>query len=184
MSNRLSKGVVRAGSFAADSTGGFSFDADRITRKVKVHAFTAPGSTAETDTAFDLPSIGLVHRVAVKLTAASSAAGTMSVGLLASESGGSATGFLSGVSTTSTGLKVGAATASSSGSPDYFWSANTIGSFLSTFNAGTTAASDFGVFAPKDHSLDSVTAKSLSYTINSTGTAVTGLIYVEYSEIA
>lgn len=152
--------------------------------KAKVVSIVHAAATTEVDTTYDLPSLAIVSNVLFECTAAASSATTLEVGLFSSSSGGDADGFLDAILVDTTGIKLGAGTASSSGSPDYFWATNTLGVFLSTFNAGTTAASDFGVFAPKAFATDSVTAKSLTYTINSTGTAFAGRIVILYTELS
>ncbi len=186
MSNRATKGVLRAGSVAVDSSGGYKFDQDRAELKVKVLPFTAAGSTAETDTSFDLPANGILHDVWVKITTASTAGGKINVGLLSSEGGGDADGFLASVGSSSTGEVRGTFATSTSGANGPFLVSNTRGALLVTFTSGSTGTGtigDCGLFAEKRHLLASVAAKSVVWFTNSSGVALAGRIYLQYTEI-
>ena len=182
MSNRLTKGIARVGSIACDSSGGVNFDQDRAKLKVKVIPFIAAGSTVETDTTFDLPANGILHDVWAKITTASTAAGTFSVGLLSTSSGGSATGFISAIGSSSTGDLRGSFTSSTSGSIGNFVTGSKRGSLLATFSSGSTDG-DPGMYAEKAHLCSSVAAKSVTWTTNSSGVLFAGRIYLQYTEI-
>lgn len=146
---------------------------------VKVISITAPASTAEQDTDYDLPALGMVTDVAVLVTAAASAGSVVDVGLLSTSSGGDADGFLDGVSSTGTGTRVGGVTVGSSG----YLVSSTVGTFLQQFNV-TTSSGGPGTAIYRQYPNDSVTAKSVSWTINSTGTAFAGKIYLNIVEFA
>ncbi len=178
MSNRLTKGVGRVGSIAVDS--GIFFDRDRVKRYIKVLPFTVT-TTVETDTTFDLPATGLVNDMWVKITTASSAGGTLQVGLLSSSSGGDADGFIASIGTSSTGVLYPTVTFTDATSGDIV-TGNKRGVFLSAHATGTTDLGSWGFYSQKAFATDSVLAKSVTYTLNSTsGTA--GNIYIEYTEI-
>ena len=177
MSNRLTKGVGRVGSLACDTSGSIQFDSARAKYKIRVLSF-AVTSTAEADTSFDLPANGVVHDIWGKVTTASSAAGTLAIGLLSSSSGGDADGFWVNVGTSSTGDVYATYTASTSG----VITGNTRGTFFSTHATGSTEDPG-GMYATKPHLCSSVTAKSVTYTGSSTGTGASGLLYIEYTEI-
>ncbi len=198
MSNRLSKGEVLVGALKADtditalddvrgatvtsSSGGVSFKG-LAALKVAAIAIVSTGGTSETDSAFDLPADGIVYDVFGKITTASSAGGTILVGLLSSSSGGDADGFMVDVSTSSTGDIRGRFSSSTSGAAGDFITGNTRGDLLSVHATGTTAADDPGMYAEKPHCCSSITAKSVTYTLNSTGATVAGYIYISYLEI-
>ena len=173
MSNRLTRATGLVGGLRTDTRTAVQLGSSSayVTDYVKVIPLVGAGSTSEQDSAYDIPTYGRVVDAAILISAASSAGSSIEVGLLSSESGGDADGFIDVLGTTSTGVKAPGFVASTSGSPDVFWASNTYGVLLSTFNAGTTAASDFGLAMKKDHLNDSVTAKSVSWTLNSTGTA-------------
>lgn len=135
----------------------------------KVIKLVAPGTTVETDTGYDLPAKAIVADAVLVVTAAASAGSVVDVGLLSSESGGDADGFLDGVSSTGVAMRTGVPTATSSAG----FSTTTRGALLRTFFAGVESSSP-GVHNVKDHLSDSVTAKSVSFTINGTSTTFRG----------
>ncbi len=133
----------------------------------KVIKIIGAGATTEQDTGYDLPAKAAVVDCFVVVTAAASAASALDVGLLASESGGDADGFLDGVSSTGIHMRSGVPTATSSAG----FSATTRGALLRTFFAGVESSSP-GVHNEKRHLTDSVTAKSVSWTLNGTSTTL------------
>jgi len=164
--------------------------ADLSARGALVRCATASISSAPTgseqDAGIDLPAKAVVLDVLVDVTAAEVTGGTktMNVGLLSSESGGDADGFLVGVSCASTGLKRGVATVTAGGSETYF-SATTRGALLGSFVAGSDSAGDVGTVYERPHLSDSVTAKSISYTAgDSDWVEFRGTIVVLYVEVA
>ena len=184
MSNRLTKGKALVGSVQTDSVTGMSVGSSTqtVTSYVKVIPFTAAGTTAEQDSGYDIPTYSKVTDVTVLFGAASTSGGTMSVGLLSSSSGGNATGFASGLSSTGARLIGPTFTTSTSGATGSFAVSNTYGAFLSAFATGSTAVEDDGLAARKVHASGDVTAKSVTWTLNSTGTAVTGNIYIHVTQ--
>lgn len=130
------------------------------------------GSTptgSEQDTGLDLPAKGIVlPYVLVDVTTAEATGGTktLDVGLLSSESGGDADGFLDGVSVATTGLKKG--TLLSSG--------QTLGALLRVDESGA------GVLVSEPHLIGA--AKSITFTAGSNDFAeFRGVLYVPYIEI-
>jgi len=144
-------------------------------------AITAGSATTEIDTTKDLPAKALVLDVLVEVTTAEATGGTktINVGLLSSESGGDADGFVAGISVASTGVKR-AGPAYHAGN-DYPTS-NTRGALLSDFTAGS-AADDRGLYREKPHLSDSVTSKSVSWTRGSAFTEFAGYLRVLYVEL-
>ena len=164
--------------------------ADLSARGALVRCATASISSAPTgseqDAGIDLPAKAVVLDVFLDVTAAEVTGGTktMNVGLLSSESGGDADGFLVGVSCASTGLKRGVATVTAGGSETYL-SATTRGALLGSFVAGADSAGDVGTVYERPHLSDSVTAKSISYTAgDSDWVEFRGTIVVLYVEVA
>lgn len=152
----------------------------------KTFNLKAAASTAETSLAFVLPTRSYIPSLPLVLvTAAGSAGAKLSVGLLSSSGGGSATGFISSLATSSSGLFQPGPTTSTSGANGIFLVSNTIGSFLSTFTSGSTGTGtlgDCGLLYVKPHLADSVTAKTLTWTINSSGTAFAAQLLIPLVE--
>lgn len=146
-------------------------------KKIPVTTLTS----AEKDTGWDLPAKALVVDVFVNVTTleATATTKTIDVGLLSSESGGDADGFLNDVSTaTPAAIKRGAVTVTSG-----VWASMTFGVLLADFTAGTNA-DDRGLYNRKWYASDAVTAKSVSYTLGSTHTELVADIYVIYIEVS
>lgn len=141
-----------------------------VTRTLEYKITSAP-TGSEQDTGIDLPAKCVVRDVYLDVTAVevTGATKTIHVGLLASESGGDADGFLAAVScATTTGLKKG--TLLSSG--------QTRGALLRVDESGA------GVLVPEPHLSGSVTAKSISFTAGSADwVEMRGSIYVTIEEI-
>lgn len=114
---------------------------------------TAPADGTEQDTGDDLPDLAVLPDVFVHVRTAESTGTTktIDVGLLSTETGGDADGFLAGVDVSSTGLVKG--TLDSAG--------QTLGALLHVDEGGT------GELVPEPHLTDAVTAKSISFTAGS-----------------
>jgi len=156
--------------------------------KVKKIPFTA--STTEKDTGWDLPDTAVVLDVLVEITTAEAGI-TMNVGLLSTEAGGDATGFLNGIDVGSTGIMAGtlSVTKATGVNENYISAvANTRGAFLSLleFELGSDTAGDHGFCAydKRVHPAAKVTAKSVSYTHSAGASAVKGNIYIIYFDLA
>jgi len=156
--------------------------------KVKKIPFTA--STTEKDTGWDLPNTAVVLDVVVEVTTAEAGI-TMNVGLLSTETGGDATGFLNGIDVSSTGIIAGALSVTkAAGVNENYISAvaNTRGAFLSFLEAelGSDTAGDHGfcAYERRVHPAAKVAAKSISYTHSAGASAVKGNIYIIYFDLA
>ena len=179
--NKVSGSPLKAPGGVITNTNTSATTAGAFVPSLVVIDLPSAASSAEVDTNVDLLAKHVVVAASLLVTTAASSAATFSAGLLSTSSGGAAAGFLSGLVVDTTGIKVPSVTASTSGgSGGEYLSANSYGSFLSTFIAGSTAtANDFGIWVPKNFAADSVTAKSVSYTVSSTGaSALRGKLYL------
>jgi hypothetical protein len=188
--NQLSKGPTQVGDILADGfpllkywkfrvgPGGTAVGTSEVA--MTVASGRSPNAPA-------LPAQAVVADVFVNVLAASTGTTkTLSVGLLSTSSGGAVAGFLSGISVGTTGLQRPTFTAATSGpgSGGRFYSANTWGSFLSVFQAGSTAAGDPGVALRQSFVSDSVTAKTLSFTPGSSDfVALTVDVYLGFADL-
>lgn len=155
-----------------------------IQRQVKKISVSIPDGT-EQDSSWNLPATAIVHDVFVNVTTAESTGTTktLDVGLLSSESGGDADGFLDGVNVSATGIKRGVATVTAGGTESYF-SSTTRGALFRSFLAGANTATDVGTNYEKPHLSSAVTAKSISYTAGSTDFAeLVADIYIVYDVV-
>lgn len=122
--------------------------------------------TTETDLGFDLPAYAVVDEVLIDVITAEAtgATKTLDIGLLSSESGGDADGFLDGVSVSSTGLKRAAVTVTT-GANNTYLASTTHGALMRDFVAGEDVANGGdGAINVRGHLTSSVTAKSVSVT--------------------
>lgn len=112
---------------------------------------------SEVDLNVDVPSDALVEYAYINVTTAETTATTktLDVGLLSSESGGDADGFLDGVSVASAVPAI----------PTLASGGQTLGALLRADESGA------GVLVPEPHSTESVTAKSVSATFGDAGGA-------------
>ncbi len=107
---------------------------------------------------------------------------TIDVGLLSTESGGDANGFMALVSVAVAGA-VAALAAATVGSNETFYTATTLGALLATFGAGLDVATDTGAHNKTGHRTDG-TAKTISMTLT-TGTALAkGYAFIPYTRMA
>jgi len=145
--------------------------------KVKKIAVAAGDWSTETDSTWDLPAKSLVLDVFIDVTTTQGGK-TVDVGLLSSEAGGDANGFIAAASLATAGivrpgvvLDVGSA----------YFDTTTRGVLLRHFVQGANA-DDRGLYATMPHASTAVTAKSVSYT---TSTAITAVfnIYIVYVEL-
>jgi len=182
MSNRLTKGKARVGSLAVDSSGGVEFVTGSASaeRKIKALAFSGT-ATSEQTLGWSLPANSVVHDVFVKITTASSAAGTMSVGLIATTSG-DADGFIVGIGTSSTGVFVPGPIFTAATSGDKITACNR-GILLSAWTTNSTQ-DEYGYYAQFSYPTtgNKMLETLVSATLNSTsGTA--GYVFFEYTEL-
>jgi hypothetical protein len=108
---------------------------------------------------------------------------TIDVGLLASESGGDADGFLDGVITSTPAIVRRGVATLTTGSNETYFASKTRGNLLSTLVAGTDTVEDVGTYYEFPHVLQSVTARSVSYTLGSAHTELAGWIYLLFVEL-
>lgn len=140
-------------------------------KKHLVIPFTA--ATAETDSGVDLPLNTWVSKLMVDVTTADTSE-TLDVGLLSTESGGDANGFLSGVSLDSTGFI--APIANTAGTTETYVSTYSYGALMGPGVVGTNAASDFGNGHVPGHVVSGSAAQSIVY--NESAGATTGVGYI------
>jgi hypothetical protein len=152
----------------------------------KIYAFNLSASTGEVDTGWNLPAGSFIVDAWVKVIAAEATGTTktIDVGLLSSESGGDADGFIDGVSVAATGL-VKAEFVATVGSNETFYAATpTVGAlFRAGYIAGTDVDGNFGLGAKKWHDTDSTTARSLTWSAGSAQTEFKGILFVEFIEV-
>lgn len=159
-----------------------TLDLKHIVSKAAVFRFNFATGTVETDLGEDLPADALVDDVLVyvRTAEATGATKTLDVGILSSESGGDADGFLDGISVSSTGLKRSASTITT-GANNTFLASSTRGAFLRDLVAGEdVAAGGDGFVSEKPFLTSSVTGKSVSVTPGSNDFAelVADIIFV------
>jgi len=119
-------------------------------------------NTSEKNTAVVIPADMVVKDVLIDVTTAAGSS-TIDVGLLSSEAGGDADGFVDGASCASA-VKLRPGATVTTGSNEVYVSATTRGVLLvDTFTAGTDVATDVGTYFEKVHRTDG-TAKTISYT--------------------
>jgi len=125
-------------------------------------------ANVEKDTGFDLPLDALVQPsgIAIDNTVADSGQ-TIIAGILSSESGGDADGFIVAASTAAVAT-VPAVDAITVGGSETYLSSTTLGALVNDFLAGSNSAGDVGTGNHKPYRVGA-TAKSISYTLN-TGT--------------
>lgn len=158
----------------------------QLALKSAVFRFKFNTGTTETDLSYDLPADAQVEDVMiyVHVAEATGTTKTLDVGLLSSESGGDADGFLDGIDVSSTGLKRSSNTITV-GANNTFLASSTRGALLRDLVAGEdTAAGGDGFVSNKPHLTSSVTAKSISVTPGSNNFAelVADIIFV-YSTV-
>lgn len=137
-------------------------------------------SSDEVDTGWDLPADSIVHDIMlyVNTAEATGTTKTINVGLLASESGGNADGFVAGASVATTGwVKPGVTITATDG-----FASTTKGVLLSELQTG--AGSTDSAYAEFPHIAGSVTAKSVSAQAATSDFAELDVdIYVLFSEL-
>lgn len=140
-------------------------DAGRVLLK-KIPVTTK--TDTEIDTGWDLPAKAIVLNVWVDVITfeATGTTKTIDIGLLSSDTGGDADGFVDGLSTaTAAGIRKG--TLLNSG--------QTLGAYLRVDESGA------GVLVPEPHVAGSVVAKRVTYTLGSEHTELVANIYIEYA---
>lgn len=134
-------------------------------------------NASETDTGVDIPSGAFVSPRILLQVVSEIASGTIDVGILSSEGGGDADGFLDAQLTSAAGLIKTDPTITVGGSETYY-SATLLGALLRIWLTGSNAAEDTGIYWEQYHVGDG-TAESISYTTSAH--ASTGYILVPIS---
>lgn len=129
----------------------------------------------ETDTGVDLPVNFLVREARVEVVT-TDATETINVGLLASESGGDADGFLAAVSLANAGFVQNVAY--TVGSNETYLSANTYGALIAPGSLGNDVATDVGSAFFRGHVTTAATARSVSYTCSAGSDTAAGYIHI------
>jgi hypothetical protein len=175
MTERISRGQILFGDAR--------FTSGHVVRTHAIEIDSTP-TGAEQDTGWDLPAESIVLGVVIDVDTAEATGGTptLDVGLLSSESGGDADGFIDGASVTATGKVQGTVTATVGGSETYL-SACTVGALLrAAYVAGSDVATDHGIFVPRMHLTG--TARSVTYTAGSNDFAeFRGRIIIIYADL-
>jgi hypothetical protein len=142
-------------------------------------------STGEKDTGVDLPTKGIVLDcfVDVKTAEATASTKTIDVGLLSSESGGDADGFLDGAVDSSIAVVRGSITVTDGTNQNFIAAAPTLGALLRTGELGGDAAGTAAALIKTPHVLNG-TAKSVTYTLGATHTELVADIIVIYCDLA
>jgi hypothetical protein len=149
-------------------------DIDPFTRE---HLLVLPfgaSDNAETDTGLDLPANLLVKDAYIKVSTTDSGE-TLDVGLLSSESGGDADGFVLLTSVASSGYVNPWPVVTSGTNIDYLVHTAGYGAYLKQGIAGADAVATVGGFARRYHLTDG-TAKSITYTGSSGSDTAAGYI--------
>lgn len=136
-------------------------------------------NAVETDTGFDLPANCLINPLGVKLRVTTvDATETVDFGLLSSESGGDADGFMTLASVANAGF-VELIPQITGGVNIDFVSANFVGALLATSIVGADAVATVGGFTYKNYRTDG-TAKSITYTGSAGSDTAAGYLYLSF----
>jgi len=161
-----------------------------LNNRIKVKKIPFTPSATEKDTGWDLPSTAVVIEVLVEITTADPGI-TMDVGLLSTETGGDADGFLDGVDVGSVGIVAGGISVTkTAGVNENYISAVAVtrGALLRflEYELGSDVAGDHGfvVYEKEVHPAAKVTAKSVSYTHSTGADTAAGNIYIIYFDMA
>lgn len=136
----------------------------------------------ERDTGLDLPSNCLLTADGIKLRVTTvDATETIDVGLLSSEGGGDANGFITLASVANAGF-VELLPQITGGTNIDFVGARFVGDLLATSITGADAVATVGGFTPKVYRTDG-TAKSITYTGSAGSDTAAGYIYLTYTRL-
>lgn len=133
---------------------------------------------AETDTGFDLPAGLLVTDAFIKVTT-TDASETIDVGLLSSESGGDADGFVLATSVANSGYVNQFGVVTNGTNIDYIAHTAGRGAYLKQGIAGADAVATVGGVQPR-YLLTDGTAKSITYTGSSGSDTAAGYVYLTW----
>lgn len=158
----------------ASGPGTFYVDTSRATTVMVIPFSSADTADAtETDTGFDLPTNAAVLPDGIGIDVINAASTeTADLGILASESGGDANGFIAAGSIGSA-VSVIAGNVVTAGGSETYLSSTTLGALVNDFLAGSDSGGDVGT-SNKKAFICNGTAKSLSYTLTSGTAAAVG----------
>lgn len=164
----------------SSSVGRILIDPNRSSQLVGI-PFGA-SDAAEKDTGLDLPSNCLItaQDVALRVTT-TDATETIDVGLLSSESGGDADGFIAAASVANSGFVALLPTITDGATIDWT-GATTIGLLLASAITGSNAVATCGGFQSKNYRTDG-TAKSITYTGSSGSDTAAGYVYLSWKRL-
>lgn len=149
------------------------------------HVLAVPfgaSDNAETDTGLDLPANCLMNAMSVKLRVTSTdATETIDFGLLSSESGGDANGFITARSVANSGFVELLPQITGGTNIDYVGT-RYVGDLLATSIPGADAVATVGGFTSKVYRTDG-TAKSLTYTGSAGSDTAAGYFYLMYDKL-
>lgn len=140
----------------------------------------AASDNAETDTGFDLPVNMLIEDVLLRVVTVD-AAETVDFGILSSEAGGDANGFITLASVATAGYPELTPQITGGTNIDYVGT-NYVGALLATSIAGADAVATVGGFTPKKYRTDG-TAKSLTYTGSAGSDTAAGYFMLSYKKL-
>jgi hypothetical protein len=143
--------------------------------------FDIARASGETDTGYDFQKGDLVYpQCSVQVrTAEATGTKTIDVGILSSEVGGDADGFLDGCSTATVGVVTLTATATDGTNQNFWAAAPKLGALLRAGDLGGDVAGTAGVMIPVPWVCDGV-AVSLTYTLGSAATELDSKGYVVF----
>lgn len=139
-------------------------------------------NNSETDTGFDIPKYAEIDPHSMMIFVQTiDATETINVGILSTESGGDADGFIVGASIATAGWVRPLLTATDGTNQNYI-SANTFGELFFKGLAGGDAAGTSGVPIIRSHIGDG-TAKSISYTCSAGSDTFVGFLYFRMRQL-
>lgn len=141
--------------------------------------FDIDRAAGETDTGYDFKKgdVILGACVDVQTAEATAATKTIDVGLLSTEAGGDADGFLDGVVTSANAVVQGDIVATDGVNQNYIAAAPKLGALLRSGLLGSDLAAEAAALIPRPHVCDG-TAKSLTYTLGAAHTELVAKGYV------
>lgn len=140
-----------------------------------------PSTAAEHSLGYNLPANAILSDVFLNVTTAETVGGTktVEVGILSTEGGGNAAGFINGASVAATGLVRAKATVTT-GVNTHFYASTTRGVFLANFFAGADVLGQEGLNYETPFLTSSIVGKTISYTPASVFSTCVADIYVTY----
>lgn len=151
----------------------------------RTHTLVVPfaaSNATEVDTGFDFPANCLLSPYGTHLRVVTvDATETIDVGILSSESGGDANGFITLASVATAGV-VNLIPQITGGTNIDFVGSNFVGALLATSIAGADAVATVGGWSPIHYRTDG-TAKSITYTGSAGSDTAAGYIYFTYTKL-